>query len=167
MPTDVGESLPGVEQQRQRQMRPRAGRMPGLELRDLILGPGVNAVALALELPHAERGIDAGHLERHRVVEQMTQHLEQIVGRFRRVRLAGDQAGDVLMGEARDRLVAMVTAEALGRRAALPASTLSASEKSVCSMRQSARRSCRRSCGQRQYCSAALSRPRAPVRRRA
>jgi hypothetical protein len=46
-----------------------------------------------------------------RVLEQMTQHLTQVVCCVRRVRLGGDDAGDVLMFEASDRFLSMLGAK--------------------------------------------------------
>ena len=55
---DIAAPLRGVEQQRQREARLGADRMMRLELRDLVLGPSVESVALdraQLDVPRRVR----------------------------------------------------------------------------------------------------------------
>src|SRR6516225_10912582 len=96
-------------------MRLAASRMALDEARDLLLGPGMPAVAFNLGPPHQLCRIAGDPAERDAVFEQRMQHLAESVGRGRlHVR---DNGGYMRRLEPRHRLVAMSIAEALKNRA--------------------------------------------------
>jgi hypothetical protein len=67
--------------------------------------------ALGLKPFDAQSRIVGNHPDFDGVVEQVAQHLSQIVRRVRRRRLCGDEGGDVLVLKMRDALVTVLVAE--------------------------------------------------------
>jgi hypothetical protein len=104
----VAHALRSVEREREHQSSLRANRMRGLELRDLDFAPSVEALAAALVTLHADRRVAVEHALIHGVGEQQAQNLQQIVGRFRRVRPGTDDVLDVPASEPRSWLIAVL-----------------------------------------------------------
>ena len=82
-PDGVGAARRGVEQQRHREMLARADRPPRLELRDLLLGPGVVALGLDLAIFTLALGSSSSHAMR----SPLRQHVRSTLSS--RLRCAG------------------------------------------------------------------------------
>src|SRR5262249_14274839 len=86
-------------------------RMMLLELCDLRVAPGMDALAPALVLAHIGRRIAGNYLLVDRIVEHHAQHLEQVVGRLPRLDHGAFNLVDVTVREPFQRLVAVQGAE--------------------------------------------------------
>src|SRR5262249_11908324 len=89
-----------------------------LELRDLGLGPSMDALAFAGEALDADRRVARDHVDADRMVEDHAQHLQQIVCCLRRARFGTNDMCDMRPRQMRDRLLAVLIAETLDHGAA-------------------------------------------------
>ena len=95
----VGTSLGRVEQEGERQPRPRTDGMPRLELRNLAFAPAMDAATLGLLRLDAKEGVILDHFDGDDALKQYAQHLEQVVGGVWRVGLGTDDVPGVLAGQ--------------------------------------------------------------------
>src|SRR5262245_32535688 len=125
----VAFALPGAQAERQREPSFGVRRVPRLELCNLLIGPTVMTIALTFVFPHTRLRVGGDHVLIDGKTQDDAQHLEQMIGRLRRVRLCAENIFDVMAAQTFQRFVAMRGAEIFQNVAALLLCTWSKTKK--------------------------------------